>query len=837
MKLARPRLACLATLSLVAGACGGEPEPSPTRLTLLGEGARVEIGLAPFTLEIADGEGRPVLATLPGGGDDPYGALAATVDAPIYTTQPLPGWDGYLAQEAPWRHATRARVVARESDSVTLALSGEGVNASLVVALDGARVRLRARASEAREPGADDPLNKTTLSFASGDDEHFFGMGERFATVDHRGWQLYSWAEEGALGRGEDAAPSEQNPFPSGPSMTYFPVPFFLSSRGYGVHLDTTYRTEVNFAAERGDAWRFAVNASSFDAVVYAHRDPLATLDDYTLDTGRAMVPAPWNFGLSRRSNADTLVNGVPEWQAMRDADIACTSIDDSVHFLPASSQTGREAELRAWTKTLHDAGYRAIAYNNPYVAEDDPRAAADYAFGKEHGYFVKGPDGEPTLTQFISGKMLTVAAVDLTNPGAVTWYQSLLRRTLDLGYDGWMHDFGEYTPRDAVFFDGRRGDELHDLYPVLSAKAAHELLERERPGDYLFFVRSGYAGTQQYAPMVWQGDAEATFDETLGLPSAVRAGVNLSMSGAPFWGSDMTGFKCLTGAPTDKEVFIRWVEFGAVSPFMHEENACSNPLGGGRTKWNLWGDAETTDVYRKYARLHTRLQPYFMALAELAHATGRPLTLHPFLLFPEAPETWAIEDAYFLGPALYAWPVVRRGQTEKSGWIPPGRYLDLDDFTVLEGGREVSVPAPLGKLPLFLVANQLLPMLDPAIDTLAPASDPDLVTPDRVADRLDVMIALAPGGHASFTLADGTELVAERLASDAGNPGGLTEAGESELPDCASCFHVGAAGALPRLRVNGAYGSGSELTLRDVRLTAKGGAMRRVRWDVIALP
>jgi alpha-glucosidase (family GH31 glycosyl hydrolase) len=290
-------------------------------------------------------------------------------------------------------------------------------------------------------------------------------------------------------------------------------------------------------------------------------------------------------FGPRRRVNVGAMALGVEEWRAMRQRHIPVTGIDDAVHFLPALSQLGREAELQAWTTTLHEHGYKVMAYNNPYVAESDPNAAADYEYGLDHGLFLAGPTGEPTLTQFLSGKLLTLATIDLTNPAAVGWFQDLLRRTLALGYDGWMHDFGEYVPRDAVAFDGRRGDELHNAFPVLSAKAAHDLLEHDRPGDYLFFVRSGGSGTQRYVPAVWGGDAEATFDETLGLPSAVRGGVNLAMSGVPYWGSDMTGFKCLTTAPHDKEVFLRWVELGAASPIMMEQDACANPLQP-QTKW-----------------------------------------------------------------------------------------------------------------------------------------------------------------------------------------------------------------------------------------------------------
>lgn len=792
---------------------------------LSSDGASVQIRLSPFSLEIRDGDGKTVLETTRGASADGYGSPAATHDTPDFLAQSLPGWDGYRSNEEPWRSAARASVKEQGDGFALLELEGQGLRSTLRVSVEGARVRL-ALASDG--PGE---LDKTTIGFRSSEDESFYGMGERFGTVDHRGFELYSWAEEGALGKGENAEIGPENPWPNGPSMTYFPVPFFLSSKGYAFHANTTYRTELHFGNARPDAWRLAVNALAFDATVYVNADPLSSLDQYTEDTGRPPVPAQWVFGPRRRVGSGSLVGDVLEWKHMRDQDVPCTGVDDAVHFLPALSHKGKEQALADWTKAAHAAGYKVMAYNNPYVASNHPNAAADYAYGKQQGYFVKGPDGEPTLTEFISGQLLSVAAVDLTNPAAVTWYQGLLQRTLDLGYDGWMHDFGEYTPRDAMFFDGRRGDEVHDEYPVLSAKAAHDLMERERPGDYLFFVRSGYSGTQRWVPAVWGGDAEATFDESQGLPSSLRGGVNLSMSGVPYWGSDMTGFKCVTDFPRDKEIFLRWVELGAVSPIMMEQNACANPLGK-KQKWSLWNDTETVDVYRKYARLHTRLQPYFLALAHEASKSGRPITLHPFLVHPEAAAARAVDDAFYLGPALYTSPVVRRGQVQKKTWLPPGRFVHFDTLETYDGDQTVTIPAPLGQLPLLLVENQLVPLLDASIDTLAPATDPSVVTLDDVADRLDVKVVLGASGHARFELADGTVLEAFRLATDAGNPGKLTKVGASEIESCGACYLE----EPKRLRVSTSLATGSDVSFGDVRLVVSGGPERRVRWDVIRI-
>jgi alpha-D-xyloside xylohydrolase len=146
-----------------------------------------------------------------------------------------------------------------------------------------------------------------------------------------------------------------------------------------------------------------------------------------------------------------------------------------------------------------------------------------------------------------------------------------------------------------------------------------------------------------------------------------------------------------------------------------------------------------------------------------------------------------------------------------------------------------VTVAAPLAKLPLFLRAGGIVPLLDPTIDTLAPATDPDVVTPEDVADRLDVMVALGPGDAASFRLADGTELSAARVDTDAGHAG-LLEVDPSELPDCASCFQAAPEDGVRRLRVNGELAKQHAIAVEDVELRQSGGPARRIRWDVLLL-
>lgn len=822
--------------ALVPNAACDDSKAPGAQVRIDGGPASVKVTLDPFAVVILDANGAEVLSTLSGGGADAYGGPGATRDDGLDNVKVIPGWDGFVTDEKPWTHPSTGTLLSRTDTSASFELDGGAGSIVIDVTLAGPKVTI----ATAVKDGAP-TWNKTTLAFALRPDEHFFGLGERFASVDHRGLSMYSWAEEGSLGGGEGVPPSDTNPYPNGPSMTYFPVPFFMSSAGYAMHLATTFRTETHFGSERPDAWRVAVNDVKLETVIYVHDDPLASLDDFTRDTGRPMVPATWVFGPRRIVERGNMALGMAEQTALRVNKIPTTAIDDNVHFLPASSQTGIETQLAQWTKDVHAQGFKVLAYNNPYVSTSLAGAKDDLAYGKAHGLFALQPDGTIGETFFISGQSQTLATIDLTKPEGVAWFQDLLRRSLALGYDGWMHDFGEYVRRPWKFGDGRNGEAVHNEFPVLSAKAAHDLLVKEKPDDFLFYVRSGYTGTQQYVPGVWSGDPEATFDETQGLVANLRAGLNLGMSGVPLWGSDISGFKCITDFPNDKEVYLRWAEVGAMSPLMMDETACSNPISGGRQKWKLWNDQETIDIYGAQARLHTRLAPYFEVLAREANATGIPIMRHPFLYHPHEPEVWTVDSAFYLGPSLFTAPVVHRGQTTRDTWLPPGTWVDLADYVAYDGGKHVTIPAPLAKLPLLIKDGGIVPMLDASIDTLAPATDPTVVTKEKVADRLDVVVALSPGKDAQITLADGTVLSAKRNAAGvAAAQSGYATVPAEQLAMCdgktadQGCVFANDEGMVSRLRVTTPLAAVSDVSQDDVVLSAHGPSARRVRWDVL---
>ncbi len=809
---------------MTLAACPSPTRPPPAEATLWGTGFSVHVVANPFSLELVGADGLTKLATAAG--------PRFTLDARTTEAQLVPGWDGTRNHERPWTTFTEGTLtaVSESSATVTFHAGGATVLATVSVATARPRVTLRTTIDDARH------FNTAGLAFALGPDSHFFGMGQRTASVDHAGLSLYSWPEEGGLGGGEDAGRGPQNPYPNGPSMTYFPVPLFHTTHGVSVLVDTTRRSEVRFGSDETlpGTLGVVVEGQAVPLVLYVRDQPLEALDDYTADTGRPPLPAPWAYGPRRRINQGGKVDGVDEWQAMRDRKLPLTTIDDAMHSLPSYSQRGAEASYQAWTSLLHAHGFKVMDYNNPYVSASAPNSASDYAFGAAHGYFEEAPDGGPATTFFLSGGAQVVSAIDLTNPDAVAWFEALLGRSFDLGYDGWMHDFGEYVARGSRFHDGRGGDEVHNEYPVLSARAGFEAVQQGRGGDAHVFTRSGYTGSQAWVLETWGGDPEASFDDTEGLPALLRGGLNLGLVGVPYWSSDMGGYKCITSAPHDKEMLVRWYEMSALSPMMHDEDACANPLTGQQSKARLWDDTFTQDVWRTHASLHTRLAPYFRALAVEAHRTGAPITRHPFLLYPASPEAWAVEDSLFVGKALYGAPVVRRGLTSRKVWLPPGRFVEWTSRTLFTGPSMVEVPAPLERLPLFLVEGELVPLLDAEVQTLAPAEDPSVVTEASRAGVLDVVIALGPVKDASLTLADGTTLTVHRglvFPNDGYLPAASDEAAYAS---CEACALTDSSGALPRVRL---ATSARAAAFQDVAVRAEGGPPRRIRWEVLELP
>lgn len=806
--------------TLVAAGCTGDGDDGSSGDSEVSDAPPVEVEVTPAGLVVTS-DGDTLVDPADGNGRE---APVSWRDAP-YEVVSKQG-DAYLGHELlstpddseiPWTPVTPAPADSKAASGDTAPTTVEDVG-------DGvARVTVE----------APDEATQLSLSFACADDERFYGFGSQTWATQHRGETVPIWVVEQGLGK---ITPETPLPAPSvmgEPYDSYIPIPYFFSSEGYGISLDTTnYSTFEMCTEEHPDSWRVEVWDDELSFFVFTGPEPVDLVERYTSIAGRpATVPADWFFA-PMNDAVRGQENVLRVAQKIRDNDIP-SSVMWTEDWIGIGSQvTGfrlshdwdvsetEYPDLAAMTGELHEEGFRFLGYFSPFIPHEDttpggpsvdsdgnpivlqPHNQEKWNEALAGDYFFHDPEGEPYL-------MLTPpfvnpggAGLDLTDDEAVEWYKGWLADAEELGVDGSMTDFGEWVPFDAVFDDGRTGAEVHNEYPLLWQEANREFWDDARPdGDYLFYVRSGYTGSQQHAPAFWGGDQNTTFDRLDGLGSVVTMGTNLGLSGVSFFGSDIAGYSAfeiegVSNVPTTKELFLRWAALGAYTPMMRTHHGSAYG-----ENWSFEGapdpdnpvepieDPETLQAWKELASTHIALYPYQKAYAEESVKRGLPIMRHLLLRYPDDPnvqrgipegaewDTFAEAGRptdemfeYLLGDSLLVAPIVDAGATSRPVYLPEGDWYDITTGERFEGPTTVIAEAAPGEIPVFSPAGAIVPRLPDGVETLVPTEDPDVVDQTDVEDRLVVDVFL--GADGTFELADGTRF---ELSGDHDIAGDLT--------------------------------------------------------------
>ena len=291
------------------------------------------------------------------------------------------------------------------------------------------------------------------------------------------------------------------------------------------------------------------------------------------------------------------------------------------------------------------------------------------------------------TRTPGYHGEKVLPCAIDFSHPRAEELLENQWHDRMDAGFDGTMVDFGEIIPDEAVFYDGRTGDEMHNAYALDYTKAYRKLFEKYKGEDHVLFSRSAAAGVQKYSCQ-FGGDQLSSFR---GLTYAMNGGLTLAASGFPFWGVDAGGYSGFA----DEETYLRWTEFAAFSPIMRFH---------GVTPREPWAYSRyAVSVYKFYAWLRENLLKYSVHTAEEAHKTGIPMMRPLPMVFPKDKEAVYWEDEYFYGSDLLAAPVHQEGEQRRI-YFPAGRWINLLDFRKMVGGNRIlQVDVPIDKIPVYI--------------------------------------------------------------------------------------------------------------------------------------
>jgi alpha-glucosidase len=538
-------------------------------------------------------------------------------------------------------------------------------------------------------------------------DERHCGFGER-SRLDQTGGTKTFWNVNARL---------------YGPASDemYCSVPVFLAYRGgltYGFLLNAPGWSQIR--SEAGSLrWTAEVVGRELDYVVAHAADPAGVLERLTALVGRIDLPPRWALGYHQShwgyDSAQRVLDVAEEFTRRS---LPCDVIHLDITYMDEHRvftwDRRRFPDPAGLVAELSARGLQCVAIVDPGVKIEQGNDV--YDDGVRRDAFVRDAEG-----RHVSGFVWPGECVfpDFLRADVRAWWSGLHVRLLDSGVAGIWNDMNEPAiyaepvgsavtatvvemPGDAVHRPAGHSiphRDVHNLYGLSMARAAVDAMRRQRPNARPFaLTRSGFAGIQRYAA-VWTGDNSSTWEHLqLTLPMLC----NLGLSGVPFVGADVGGF----WGDAEPELYARWIQAAVLYPLMrghsHLRSAPNEPWGFG---------PEVEAASRAALRLRYELIPYLYTLFHEAATTGAPV-LRPLLWsFGGDPRAAAIDDEVLLGASLLAAPVCQPGRRRRAVYLPAGRWYDWWTGGTHDGPTEVSVDAPLDRLPLFARAGALVPV------------------------------------------------------------------------------------------------------------------------------
>ncbi|MBZ5545627.1 MAG: DUF5110 domain-containing protein [Acidobacteriia bacterium] len=516
-----------------------------------------------------------------------------------------------------------------------------------------------------------------------GSPEAFYGLGQHQAGV----WNY----------RGEAVDISQDN--------TNIAVPMFLSSNGYGLFWNNPSRSRFNnrfpqslyISSEVADAIDYYfLYGPEFDQIIAAYREL----------TGAAPLFGKWAYGFwqckNRYQSQEELLGVAHQY---REKHIPVDNIVQDWFWWNTMGEpvfNKNYPDPKGMIDDLHRNHFHLMISVWPYFRPGSPV----YDDMDKRGFFID-------RTKVAGFHPAGQALYDAFNPAARAYYWDLMDKALfRIGVDAWWLDTTEpetegreenVLVHDKVAIGS--GARYANLYPLMTTSAVYQGERRESDRKRVFILsRSAFAGSQRDAAAVWSGDVNSDW---VTFQRQIPAGLNYSLSGLPYWTTDIGGF--VDGNPDDpayRELFVRWFEFGTFCPIFR--------VHGGRSTnqnelWSYGSDAQ--QILTSYDRLRYRLMPYIYSLAWKTTSEGytpmRPLVMD-FLTDVRARN---IGDQFMFGPAILVSPVTEPGATARHLYLPKSKWYDFWSGASTDGGQAVEASVPLDRIPLFVRAGSILPL------------------------------------------------------------------------------------------------------------------------------
>ena len=500
-------------------------------------------------------------------------------------------------------------------------------------------------------------------------------------------------------------------------------IPFLFSSRGYGFlwHNPGIGRVELGYNTTR---W-VAEATPQLDYWITAGATPAEIMEHYADATGHGPEFPAWAAGFwqskLRYRTQDELLSVAREYKR-RGLPLAVMVID----FFHWTLQGDWRFDPELWpdpagmVRELEEMGVKLMVSIWPTV---NP-LSANFPIMQQRGLLIRTERGLPALMVFNDNRpegQVYLHYYDSTNPEARQFmWEQVREHYYRYGIKVWWLDAcePEMFPMDPdnLRFHLGNGLAIANAYPLLHERGFYEGMREAGESAILNLCRSAWAGSQRYGAAVWSGDITSTFEA---LRAQVRAGLNMGLSGIPWWTTDIGGF--YGGDPESgafRELLIRWFQYSTFCPLFRlhgnrlvaSEDSTMISGGGPNEAWSFGEEAYA--IITGLLFLRERLRPYILEQMHLAHEKGTPPMRPLFFDFPRDEACASFDDEFLFGPDLLVAPVLTEGARGREVYLPSGAsWSDAWSGQNFEGGQHLVAEAPLERIPLYLRANARLPI------------------------------------------------------------------------------------------------------------------------------
>ncbi len=548
---------------------------------------------------------------------------------------------------------------------------------------------------------AEPPEHGGVRSFAAfrlaDEEEAFWGFGGRVRPVDRRGSTVDIFSEKVGKKYGDYGG---------------FPLPYFISSRGYGVFLNNPWpHVYFDMGASFSDRWFLTAPGGEFDLFIIRGPAVADIVQRFTALCGRIDNPQKFLFGFWVSSlgfeTSDYLLEVA---NRLRQEDYPTDNLvldgpwrggpDFIAHYKKYHEYMNNDLQWHPdfgdgihTLERAHEQGFKLTLHLNSRIFTKETVAEAlSRGLLRQHGEEV---------------------VIKLEDKEGEEFFLNHLRPRIEEGVDLWWTDH-----TDRVSGEIKPGVPSRNLFGPLWNRFLAKAMAAAGKGERLSLSRGGGIGSQRYA-LPWPGDTESGIER---FAEDVWFCLNAGLSGFPITSVDMGGFTLPRNDMSEEEAYesvfgqdnLHRRLFQSIM-FIPAPRIHNNHYGVPRLPWQC--PEESQGLYRQFLHERYRLTPYFHSLGLGAADSGEPIMRPLFYHFQNDPRTHRVSDVFMVGDRVLFAPVFEAGARSRRFYLPAGGWYNYWNGEFVEGGREVEMPCPtdrLAGLPMLIRAGSILPLQTP---------------------------------------------------------------------------------------------------------------------------